>query len=142
MKKIIIAIISAMILMPTMADAQDKWKPSTPRAIKNFRAGQASIYRQGYLYMISAKTNHSWDDNEMSIYLGNGREEAMESINKLIEISEFPGGNYGYPYKDATIDIKDNHIEIVGIKGKLFYGKASITDGELKKMKEFIIKGK
>jgi len=140
MKKIIIAIISAMILMPTMANAQDTLKPKTPTAEKRFRMGKASISRQGYIYTLMSITDFSLITEVWTMYLGNGRKEALETINLLIEISEQAGGIY--PYKDTQFGIYDNYLKIEGEKGKIYYGNAYIYDRELKMAKKFIEEGK
>lgn len=140
MKKIIIAIISAMILMPTMANTQDTWKPKTPTAEKKFRMGQASISRRGHIYTLTSKTDFTLITEVWTMVLGNGREEALKTINLLIEISEQAGGIY--PYKDTNFGIYDNYLKIEGEKGKIYYGDAYIFDKELKMAKKFIEEGK
>lgn len=140
MNKIIVAIIASMILLPTMA-AQDTWKPPTPRNELNIRMGEVSLTRQGYMYILYAKTDNIFDEHGMSIFIGKGREEALESINKLIEISELPVGNI-LPYREAKVQTFHDHIKIIEVKDKIFFGKASIYLVDLKRIKKFIEKGK
>lgn len=141
MKKIIMIVIIMMMQMPSMVYAQDTWKPKTPTAKMNFRMGRTSIYRQGYIYTISTMTDATLDTEVLTIHLGNGRQEALESINQLIHISELPAGNL-YPFKDIKFIIHDNSLEIEDKEGKFFYGDAYIYDNELKRMKKFIESGK
>lgn len=141
MKKIIYVVILTMMLLPSMANAQDAWKPQTPTKSLNFRMGKAEIHRKGRIYIISLITDFSLNVEVISIYLGNGRQEALETINKLIEISEFPSCNI-YPYKDINFQICDNHLRIKEVKDKWYWGTAYLYDRELKKMKAFIEKGK
>lgn len=131
-------VIAIMTLVP-MANAQDTWKPKTPR--KELNMGGVTLHRQGYYYWISAKTDNMFDEHRMSITLGKGRAEALESINKLVEISELPSGNE-LPFDDARLEIHGNYIKIAEIKGKFYWGKAIILDSSIKKMQKFIEQGK
>ena len=139
MKKIIIIAIALMAIIPSAVNAQERHK--TPSATKNYRAGNVVIRRTGSAYTIVAKTDFILFDEYLSVFLGIERKEVLESINKLIEISEFPYGNI-FPFKDIDFKVHDSHIEFVNVKGKIFYGKAIIYDRELKSMKKFIERGK
>lgn len=139
MKKIVSLFISIMILMP-LTYAQDSWKPKTPTAEKKFRMGKASVSRKGYIYFLSSYTDFTLITEVWTMVLGNGRKEALETINLLIEISEQAGGIY--PYKDTQFGIYDDYLKIEGEKGKIYYGNAYIYDNELKMAKKFIEQGK
>lgn len=128
-----------MILMP-LTYAQDSWKPKTPTAEKKFRMGKASVSRKGYIYFLSSYTDFTLITEVWTMVLGNGRKEALETINLLIEISEQAGGIY--PYKDTQFGIYDDYLKIEGEKGKIYYGNAYIYDNELKMAKKFIEQGK
>ena len=133
-------IILAIITFSPMANAQDTWKPKTPTKSLNFRMGFCEIHRKGYTYFISIRTDFTLDVEIISIYLGNGREEALQSINKLIEISELPSATE-FPFKDFKISTYGYNIKIIDTK-ELNFGDAYISKNELKKMKKFIEQGK
>lgn len=139
MKKIVSLFISIMILMP-LTYAQDTWKPKTPTAEKKFRMGKASVSRKGYIYFLSSYTDFTLITEVWTMVLGNGRKDALETINLLIEISQQAGGIY--PYKDTQFGIYDDYLKIEGEKGKIYYGNAYIYDNELKMAKKFIEQGK
>ena len=139
MKKIVLIIIGILTLMP-LANAQDTWKPKTPTAEKKFRMGKASVSRKGYIYFLSSYTDFTLITEVWTMVLGNGRQEALETINLLIDISEQAGGIY--PYKDTQFGIYDDYLKIEGEKGKIYYGNAYIYDNELKIAKKFIEQGK
>lgn len=138
MKKILIILITLM-MMPVVAEAQEAWKPKTPRKTMNFRFGIVQLERDGYYYTIWLKTNHPWDEH-MVIHLGNGRDEALKSIEQLIEISN-ADGNIRY-FDKAEIYVGLAQMTIKRIEGEVFFGEAIIGDGELKRMKKFIEQGK
>ena len=128
-----------MTLTPVV-NAQDTWKPKTATKSLNFRMGYCELYRKGYTYFISVKTNFTLDVEIISIYLGNGREEALQSINKLIEISELPSAT-DFPFKDFKISTYGYNIKVIDTK-EFNFGDAYISKKELKKMKKFIEQGK
>ena len=87
MKKIIIAIISAMILMPTMADAQIQKKSTTKtETILSLRMGYINLRLSEGTYFIAMLTTNQFDD-AMLLKLGDTKESAVQSLNDLIEIS-------------------------------------------------------
>ena len=131
----------ALLRAIAITSAQDTWKPPTPTRSQSFRMGAASINRQGYIYTIAAKTDQAIDEKQMVLHLGNGRKEAMEAINRLIEFSELSVGN-SLTFDDAILQVKEGSIQIVSIKDQFYFGEAYISDAELKKMKKFIVSGK
>ena len=141
MKKIIIAIISAMILTPTMANAQDTWKPKTPENKISFRFGQTSLERRGYYYTIYAKSNLTIDEGVISIFLGNGREAALKSLDELIHVAKLKSGSYKFDGVDFLF--VDNYIKVTQRDSKkYFFGEGTIMDSDLDKMRKFIEQGK
>ena len=87
MKKIIIAIISAMILIPTMSDAQIQVNKQPKREIiKSLRMGGVSLWKTGESYYLGIYSNNKFDKTYV-IFLGEGKDAATESINSFIEIS-------------------------------------------------------
>lgn len=88
MKKIIIAIISAMILMPTIADAQIVVKEKTKvETIKRLRMGWVSLDKTGNSYFLCVRSDNQFDDT-YTIHLGQSKEDAIASLNTLIEVSK------------------------------------------------------
>ena len=87
MKKIIIAIISTMILIPTM-DAQIvvKKKDSVPTKVATISMQWYDLYKHDDIYLLSLKSTNQFD-NHFWLRLGN-KEEAVESLNALIGMCE------------------------------------------------------
>lgn len=87
MKKIIIAIISAMILMPTMVDAQIQKKSTTKtETLLSMRMGYMNLKYSEGTYFITMLTTNQFDD-AMVLKLGNSKDSAIQSLNDLIDIS-------------------------------------------------------
>jgi hypothetical protein len=87
MKKIFIAIISAMILMPMMADAQIQKKATTKiETLLSLRMGYMNLKLSEGTYFISMLTTNQFDD-AMVLKLGETKESAAQSLNDLMEIS-------------------------------------------------------
>lgn len=92
MKKIIIAIISAMIMMPTMAEAQIKKSNANCESIRSFGAKDVDlVFQDGSFILILATTDKYGKyqyTNSMKILLGNTKEQAVESLSFLEETSK------------------------------------------------------
>lgn len=116
MKKIIIAIIAAMVLMPTMADAQISVssKTNTERLL-SIRMGFITLNYDGQYYLAMSTTNQF--DKPMILPLGKTKEEAIETTKSLIEITTTIG--------------KGDCVEIVSAYGTQFriyrFAKNTIT---------------
>jgi hypothetical protein len=100
MKKIIIAIISAMILMPTMANAQINIgeKKSTMKKVATISMSWYDLYEFNGEYLLSLKSTNQFDDN-FWLHLGT-KEEAIDSLNSLIELCSSLG-------KDDVVEISN-----------------------------------
>jgi hypothetical protein len=133
-------IIALLTLMP-IANAQNTWKPKSPKNNLKFRMGIVELSRRGYSYMIIAQTNFTLVKEYYNISLGSNRENALETINQLIEVSESSVGNTKQ-IDDVIVCSFGNKLKITEEKGKINYGEAYITTSELKKMKKFIEQGK
>lgn len=97
MKKIIIAIISAMILMPTMADAQiQKTRSYSTKTIKSVRTGFITLYHSDCYWLGMSTTNQF--DQAILIKLGETKEIAIQSLKDLIEIYESLKSSGGSQY--------------------------------------------
>ena len=101
MKKIIIAIISAMILMPTMADAQIKVNKQPKReTIKSLRMGYVTLSKTEELYYLSMISDNQFD-HAYVIFLGDGKEAAVQSLNSLIEVSSTIAKDDSFEFNDG-----------------------------------------
>lgn len=129
MKKLIIAIISAMILMPTMADAQIQVSKQPKReTIKSLRMGYVSLCKTEGSYFLSMKFDKSY-----VILLGESKEAAAESLNSLIEISSTITKDDSFEFNDG---IKDYYIFRGTFKSEVWfkgdghagYGKTSTAE--------------
>lgn len=86
MKKIIIAIISAMILMPTMAEAQiQKKSTSKTETLLSLRMGYMNLKYSEGTYFLTMLTTNQFDD-AMILKIGETKESAIQSLNDLMEI--------------------------------------------------------
>jgi uncharacterized protein YdeI (BOF family) len=87
MKKIIIAIISAMILIPTMADAQIAvHKKQSVETLMNLRGGWVSLTKYGTAYSLIMRSDNQFDDVYV-IILGKDRRTAIESLEALVDVA-------------------------------------------------------
>ena len=133
MKKIIIAIISAMILMPTMADAQIQVKKQPKiETIKSLRMGYVDLCKSEEIYFLSLRSDNQFDDPYF-ILLGEGKEAAIESINSLIEVASTITKEDSFEFNDGR---KDFYILRGMFKGEVWfkadgyagYGKTSTME--------------
>lgn len=136
MKKIIIAIISAMILMPTMADAQiQKTGTFKTKTLSSVRMGFVNLKLSGNgTYYLAMKTSNQFDDY-MLLKLGENKESAIQSLNDLIDIMDSLKG-------ESTQYIQNGYgreLRLWKLLGALYIscdgyaGDANVGKGELKK---------
>lgn len=93
MKKIIIAIISAMILMPSMAEAQIvKTGKSETITLSSVRMGYVNLKKSGDWYYLAMRTSNQFDDY-MLLRLGNTKVGAIQSLNDLLSLLETLSGS-------------------------------------------------
>lgn len=86
MKKIFVIIISTMILMPTMADAQIKIESrKTTETLLSLRMGFIDLTYNGS-YFLSMSTTNQFDD-PIVISLGKDKQEAMQTLQNLIDLT-------------------------------------------------------
>lgn len=92
MKKILIAIITAMILMPIMADAQIQKKSTIKtETLLSLRMGYMNLKLSEGMYFITMLTTNQFDD-AMLLKLGDTKESAIQSLNDLMEITSSISG--------------------------------------------------
>ena len=104
MKKIIIAIISVLILMPTMADAQIQVnKCPKVETIKSIRLGYVTLDKTEEVYFLSMISDNQFD-NSYIIVLGEGKDAATQSLNSLIEISSTITKEDSFEFNDGLYD--------------------------------------
>lgn len=136
MKKIIIAIISAMILMPTMADAQiQKTGTLKTKTLSSVRMGVVNLkLNENGTYYLAMKTTNQFDDY-MILKLGENKESAIQSLNDLLDIFDSLKG-------ESTQYIQNGYgreLRLWKVMGALYMssdgyaGDANIGKGELKK---------
>ena len=118
MKKFIIAIISAMILMPTMADAQIQVNKQPKReTIKSLRMGGVSLWKTGDTYYLGLYSNNQFDKSYV-ILLGEDKDAATESLNSLIDISSNITKDDQFEFSDKV----NNYYITRGIfKGEIWF---------------------
>ena len=133
MKKIIIAIISAMILMPTIAEAQIQVNKQPKReTIKSLRMGYVTLTKTEVTYFLSMISDNQFDKSYV-ILLGESKEAAIQSLNSLIEISSTITKDDSFEFNDG---IKNYRIYRGMFKSEVWfkadghagYGKTSTTE--------------
>lgn len=133
MKKIIIAIISAMILMPTIAEAQIQVNKQPKReTIKSLRMGYVTLTKTEETYFLSMISDNQFDKSYV-ILLGESKEAAIQSLNSLIEISSTITKDDSFEFNDG---IKNYRIYRGMFKSEVWfkadgyagYGKTSTTE--------------
>lgn len=133
MKKIIIAIISAMILMPTIAEAQIQVNKQPKReTIKSLRMGYVTLTKTEQTYFLSMISDNQFDKSYV-ILLGESKEAAIQSLNSLIEISSTIAKDDSFEFNDG---IKNYRIYRGMFKSEVWfkadgyagYGKTSTTE--------------
>lgn len=135
MKKIIIAIISAMILMPTMANAQiQKTGTFKTQTISSVRLGFVNLrLNDSGMYYLAMKTDNQFDYH-MIVKLGYSKEAAIQSLNNLINVLDSLDGKttqYIYCYGDQFRLWKLMGALYISADG--YAGSANIGKSELKK---------
>lgn len=133
MKKIIIAIISAMILMPTIAEAQIQVNKQPKReTIKSLRMGYVTLTKTEETYFLSMISDNQFDKSYV-ILLGESKEAAIQSLNSFIEISSTITKDDSFEFNDG---IKNYRIYRGMFKSEVWfkadgyagYGKTSTTE--------------
>ena len=133
MKKIIIAIISAMILMPTIAEAQIQVNKQPKReTIKSLRMGYVTLTKTEETYFLSMISENQFDKSYV-ILLGESKETAIQSLNSFIEISSTITKDDSFEFNDG---IKNYRIYRGMFKSEVWfkadgyagYGKTSTTE--------------
>lgn len=136
MKKIIIAIISAMILMPTMADAQiQKTGSFKAKTLATARMGVVNLKLDGDgIYYLAMKTTNQFDDY-MVLKLGENKESAIQSLNDLIDIFDSLNGD-AVQYINNGYGIELRLWKFMGglyISADGYAGDGNVGKGELKR---------
>lgn len=142
MKKIIIAIISAMILMPAMADAQIKVNKQPKReTIKSLRMGYVALTKTEETYYLTMISDNQFDKSYV-ILLGEGKDAAIQSINSFIEISSTIKKDDSFEFNDG---IKDYRIYRGVFKSEVWFkadgyaGYGKTSKAELNQLLESIL---
>lgn len=136
MKKIIIAIISAMILMPTMADAQiKKTGENKTQTIASLRMGIVSLNLSNNGYYIAFHTTNQFDD-AMILKIGDDKDSAIQSLKDLIDILETLQGDETQ-YIDNGYGREFRLWKMMGtlyISADGYAGNGNVSKGELNRL--------
>ena len=142
MKKILIFIISAMVLFPTMANAQFLvGTKSTTEKIATIRMGGINVYYESSgMYSFSLLTNNQFDDS-MVFPLGKGKQQAIQTIQSFIDVLDSLKKNDSIPittlYKQK-FTIYRFEKRVVTICGDDFAGRATLSKNELEKILDVV----
>lgn len=135
MKKIIITIISAMILMPSMADAQvEITKKSKTEILKSLRMGWTTLSVNDDIYALGLKSDNQFDKHYI-IMLGEGKDNAIKSLETFIEIADTikNGESMEFNNINETIRISKGLVKgEIWFKSKYYAGYGKTSKGELK----------
>lgn len=136
MKKIIIAIISAMILMPTMANAQiKKTGENKTQTIASLRMGIVSLNHSNNGYYIAFHTTNQFDD-AMILKIGDDKDSAIQSLKDLIDILETLQGDETQ-YIDNGYGREFRLWKMMGtlyISADGYAGNGNVSKGELNRL--------
>ena len=87
MKKILI-LFATLMMMPVIAEAQIVVKERTKvETIKKLRMGWVSLDKTGTSYFLCVRSDNQFDDT-YTIHLGQSKEDAIASLNTLIEVAK------------------------------------------------------
>ena len=142
MKKIIIAIISAMILLPTIAEAQIQVKKQPKiETIKSLRMGYVDLCKSDDIYFLSLRSDNQFD-NPYFILLGKGKEAAIESLNSLVEVASTITKDDSFEFNDGRNDFyifRGAFKGEVWFKAKGYAGYGKTSKAELNQLLESIL---
>jgi hypothetical protein len=131
MKKIIIAVISAL-LFSTMAEAQiQKTSSYQNETIASARAGVVKLKYDGDFFLVLTTSNQF--DKPMMLKLGDSKESALLSLHDLVEISETLKGtqNIANGYGEELTLSKS--MGSLALQSRGHAGIAYLSAGEIKK---------
>ena len=134
MKKFIIALLAAMILVPSMADAQIK-------TLGNFRVGQVKLNHANDGYYLILKSDNTWLDTSRNLHLGFNKEEALKLLDRMMEI-HVEGIPFSFNDAYGNRFYYSNHKHSATIHFDGWYGTSEIGKSELKRIKAKIEKHK
>ena len=145
MKKIIIAIISALILLPIMADAQIQVNKQPKReTIKSLRMGYVELTKTSNTYFLTMISDNQFDKAYV-IMLGVSYEAAVESLNSLIEVSTTITKDDFYKFNDSINDYyiyKGMFKSEVWFKSRGYAGYGKTSTAELNSLLKALTKTK
>lgn len=143
MKKIFIAIISAMILMPIMADAQIQKKSTTKtETLLSLRMGYMNLKLSEGMYFITMLTTNQFDD-AMLLKLGDTKESAIQSLNDLMEITSSISGQECVRIDNGfgrELRFYKGAMGGVSINADGYAGTVNTAKSEFKKMRDKLMK--
>lgn len=134
MKKTIIAIIVAMMFLPTIADAQiiikEKVKIET---IKSLRMGWVTLEHSDGYYMMTIRSDNQFDDAYV-LSLGLGKAQAIASLQTLVAIASTLKKNESVAFTNGGKEYTIHRGLIKGelwIKGEYYAGWGKVAKVEL-----------
>ena len=143
MKKIFIAIITAMILMPIMADAQIQKKSTTKtETLLSLRMGYMNLKLSEGMYFITMLTTNQFDD-AMLLKLGDTKESAIQSLNDLMEITSSISGQECVRIDNGfgrELRFYKGAMGGVSINADGYAGTVNTAKSEFKKMRDKLMK--
>ena len=118
MKKIVMIVISMMMLMPSVAEAQIvvNKKPSLEKLV-NLRMGWVSLNKYEDTYLLILQSDNQFDDSYI-IQLGENETEAKQSLEALIEAASTIGKDDSMAFQSGT---KEYRIYRGLVKGELWF---------------------
>ena len=134
MKKVIIAIIAAMTLIPALSYAQIVKGSKVKGSQELFSLGYATLMQNEECYWLSLETSNRYDVN-VNIRLGSDKPSAIQSLNDLIDIYQdlqvndvqYIQSGFGETFRTYKVS------RALNIAGKDYAGTANITPSELKR---------
>lgn len=143
MKKILIAIITSMILMPIMADAQIQKKSTTKtETLLSLRMGYMNLKLSEGMYFITMLTTNQFDD-AMLLKLGDTKESAIQSLNDLMEITSSISGQECVRIDNGfgrELRFYKGAMGGVSINADGYAGTVNTAKSEFKKMRDKLMK--
>ena len=143
MKKILIAVISAMMLFPCAASSQVKVKPSMQvETLASLKQGNINLMSTGGSYALGISSSNEYEKAYI-ILLGDSQVQAIESLDTFIQVAETITDSTPMEFENFNETIK---IFKGAFTGEIWFktsrkdGWGKITKAELKQLKKALEK--
>lgn len=141
MKRLIIAVIAALLLAP-MADAQINLKKrEQSETIMKMRMGYVSLEKIGETYFLAIRSDNQFD-NHYIIHLGDTKRKAIESLTSLVDLADTIKKNESFEFDNGneTIDVFRGVMKgELWFKAEGYAGYGRTSKPELNKMLESLL---